>query len=504
MTKWIIFLIYILVTMYLAWLGKKRTTSLANYAIGDGNMSPWVVGFALAATMTSTATFIINPGIVYAFGLSAIMGYGIAAGLGLFLGIVILSKGFRGFGHRSEALTVPEWIGRRYNDDRFTIIYAVMNLLLIAMVVLIAYGSAILIDLTFGLESFFPRYHFEAALAFIILFVFSYIMMGGTFAHAYTNTAQGVIMLGIALLLIYSGLPYLKEGLFASLSAENPFLTKVVNPQSLLFRNVFEVFVANFIIGFALTVQPHFIIKSLYVKTDKDVNKYLTIAICMGFIFSFVLLVGLYSRIKFGPQFLANVDTVTSIYIVQSFSPIMAVVISIALLAAAMSTLDGILVALSAIIANDLFLVINKKRLQKYSRTEKLQTALKISKFSLIGLGIVTFVLGVIQHYNKEFSVAIFAQTWIYTLFNATFIPLLFGIFMKQVNKWIVLFASFISVAVHLIFKYGEFSLLTNAENIYFKGDYLNPGLTSAYGLIAGLFVMGVYFLISRTRRSAI
>lgn len=489
MAKWLLFSTYLVVTLYLAYLGKQKTSSLASYALGNRKMNPWIVAFALAASMTSTATFIINPGIVYAFGLSALLGYGVAAGLGLFLGIVILSKGFRKVGWRSEALTVPQWIGSRYQDQRFTVLYALVSLLLIAMVVLISYGSAMLIDLSLGISRLFPSYHFEVTLIFVILFVFTYISFGGTYAHAYTNTAQGAIMLIIAVTLVLSGIPYFKAGILATLAQENPLLAAPVNPQSLFFRNLFEVFGANFIVGFALTVQPHFIIKSLYVKDDRDVNTYLTIAVIMGIIFSLVLMTGLFARVQFGPQFIQNVDSVASVYIVQTFSPLVGMIISIAILAAAMSTLDGILVALSAIIANDFYLILNRKRLCAYSDEERLKRALKIGRLSLIALALLALVLALGQHYYKQFSVAIFAQTWVYALFNATFIPLLFGMFARQVNKWWVLTASILSILVHIVFRYGKLSLLTPA-------DYINPGLTAAYGIIAGLGLMGVFYLI--------
>ncbi len=497
MIKWIVFLIYIFVTIYLAYLGNKKTQSLSSYAVGDRKMNPWIVAFALAASMTSTATFIINPGIVYAFGLSAIMGYGVAAGLGLSLGIIILSKGFRKVGWGSQALTVPQWIGDRFQDRRFTVFYAIVNLLLIAMVVLISYGSAMLIDFTLGISSIFPVYHFEITLVFIILFVFTYTSFGGTFAHAYTNTIQGGIMLVVALVLLFSGLPYFKAGLLDALNAENPVLTGIVNPQSLFFRNIFETFIANFIVGFALAVQPHFIIKSVYVKDDRDVNKYLTIAVLMGILFSLVLLVGLFARVKFGPQFMLNVDQVSSLYIVKTFSPIVGVFISIAILAAAMSTLDGILVALSAIIANDLYLPLTEKRHPGVLSEGRQNLALKAGRLSLIGLALLTLILSLLQHYFKEFSVAIFAQTWLYALFNATFIPLLFGIFTKDMNKWWILAASLLSITTHVAFRYGELSILTSA-------DYINPGLTSAYGIIASLLLMGLYYLIGLFRTKSV
>ncbi len=493
--NWILFIIYLLVTIYLAWLGKKKTKSLDSFALGNRDMNPWIVAFALSATMTSTATFVINPGIVYAFGISAFMGYGLAAGFGLFLGTVIFSKGFRRFGYKAETLTVPEWIGKKYDNRFFVVVFALINLFMIAMVVLIAYGSAVLIDFTLDLNEVFPSYHFEIALAFIIAFVFTYIMFGGTYAHAYTNTIQGIIMLTVAVVLIFSGLPYFKKGLMVTLASETPVLIQAINPQSMLFRNFFEVFIANFLVGFALTLQPHFIIKSLYVRTDRDVNTYLTIAICMGVVFLLVLMTGLYARAEFGPEYLINIDQVSSRYIVKTFSPAVATIITIALLAAGMSTLDGILVALSSIVANDLYLILYKKKLAHFSKEERLKISLKVSKYSLVAIAIIAYILGYLQHYHKEFSIAIFAQTWVYALLNATFYPLLCGMFMKNVNKWVVLFTSFVSVCVHIIFRYANLSILTDSENLLIKEDYLNPGLTSSYGLICGALILGCYLL---------
>ncbi len=493
MVAWGLFLVYVIGTIVLAWIGSRKTSSFENFAIGNRSMNPWMVGLTLAATMTSTATFVINPGIVYAFGFSGIMGYGVAAGLGLMTGIIILSKGFRKIGIQTSALTVPQWIGTRFNDQRFTVIYAAFNLLLIAMVVLISYGTAVVMDATLGLAYIFPVWHFEIALAFVIFFVFTYITFGGTFAHAYTNTIQGLIMIVIAVLLIYSGIPYLKAGLLSTLAAENPNLATVVNPQSLLFRNIFEVFIANFIVGFALAVQPHFITKSLYVKSDRDLNRYLAVTVVIGIVFSLVLMVGLFARAKFGAIHLGQVDMVVTHYILGTYPMTIAALVSIALLAAGMSTLDGILIALSAIFANDIYLVLARKRLAGRTIQERYDIALKVGRYALIGLAILAFALGYMQHHYKEFSVAIFAQTWIYGLFTATFIPLVFGMFVKDVNKWWVLTASLASFAVHLVFRYGKLSLLTPA-------DYLNPGLTAAYGIIVSLLIMAVYYVLRMIR----
>jgi sodium/pantothenate symporter len=501
--KWVAFGLYIVVTFYLAWLGNKKTSSLDSYAVGNQDMKPWVVAFALAATMTSTATFVINPGFVYAYGISALCGFGIAAGGGLFLGIIILSKGFRKYGNQTKALTVPQWIGQRFDSTTLTIVYALMNMVMIAMVVLIAYGSAILIDTTLGLVQIFPTYHFEAALLFIILFVFSYTFFGGTYAHVYTNTVQGFLMIAVALLLVGSGWHLLSGELWTSLKAQDPNLLKAINPTSALFRNFFEVFVANFCVGFALTAQPHFLIKSLYVKTDAEVNKYLLYTVIIGLLYLLVMSVGLYSRVLFEGQYLGSIDQVTSLYIAKSFHPAITSLVSIALLAAGMSTLDGILVALTAIFSNDLYLNLRKSSLESLDRQARLKLALRVSQLTLVGLGILAYVLCLQQYYSKSLSIAIYAQTWIYAFCNVSVFPLICGMFDFQIRRSSVFLAAFISVATHLSLRFiPSLSLFTNDPSLRYPGDHINPGLTAGVGILAGLAVLLMDWLYSSRKES--
>jgi SSS family solute:Na+ symporter/sodium/pantothenate symporter len=485
---WTLFLAYVAVTLFLAWLGQRKTDSLESYALGNRRMNPWVVGIALAASMTSTATLVINPGILYAFGLSGFLGYGVAAASGLSIGIVVLSKGFRRYGVRSRVLTVPHWIGERYGDPRLTVLFAFINLLLLAMVVLICYAMAGLMLATLDLGSTFPRFGFEIALAIVVLFVFAYVFFGGTYAHAYTNTVQGLIMLAVAVVLIGSGWHLIADGsLLDRLRAIDPVLAAPVNPQSILFRNLFEVFGANLLVGFALAVQPHFIVKSLYVERDRDVNLYLAVAIVAGVVFTLVMLCGLYARVEASADVTAfmqstglGVDGVMPAYIVHTFGPTARVAISIALLAAGMSTLDGILVALSAILANDVFLVLRRRR--HGVQEDDARLAFRVGRYSLIGFGLLAFALSVAQHRSKEFSIAIFAQEGIYALFAATFVPVLFGMFGRTLPKAFLLVSSLGALGVHFTFRYARLTLLTDA-------DWTNPGLTATYGLLFSLAV---------------
>ncbi len=497
--SWSLFIAYMALTLWLARLGQRKTTTLESYAVGDRKMSPWVVGMALAASMTSTATLVINPGIIYAYGLSGMLAYGVSAGIGLVAGIVILSKGFRKHGVATRILTVPQWIGERWGDPRMTLFYAFVNLLLLAMVVLICYAMAGLAMATLDLQALVGSVAFEVALAGIILFVFAYIFFGGTWAHAYTNTVQGGLMLIVSVLLIASGWDLLVSGeLLSRLAAIDPQLARPVNPSSILFRNVFEVFGVNLLVGFALALQPHFIVKSLYVESDRDVNRYLAVAVGAGVVFNLVMLCGLYARVgasEFVTDFMRTsgmgIDGVMPAYIVHTFPAGLQTLISIAILAAGMSTLDGILVALSAIAANDVFLVLRRNRGADPEAEAAL--AFRVGRYSLVLFGVVAFVLAVLQHRHKELSVAIFAQEGVYALFAATFVPLLAGMFGRRLPKGVVVAASITALVVHFGFRYGRLTILTAA-------DWTNPGLTATYALLASVTVAVVGGLATRGR----
>ncbi|MEO1339190.1 MAG: sodium:solute symporter family protein, partial [Myxococcota bacterium] len=203
---WGLFVLYAAVTAVLALRGMAQTTSLKGFAIGNQDMGPVLVGVTLASSIASTATFVINPGFVYTHGVSALLHFGLAGTLGVTVGLIVLSKGFRRYGDQTEALTLPHWVGARYNSGALRTFFAILNLLLaISFVVLIIKGSALVMVATLKL-SYVP------AVVLITLFVFTYILLGGTYAHAYTNFFQGVLMIAVAMLIVGSGVPLFADG----------------------------------------------------------------------------------------------------------------------------------------------------------------------------------------------------------------------------------------------------------------------------------------------------
>jgi len=504
---WGLFLIYLVGTSWLAWLGHKKTKDLESFALGKGDMSPWVVGITLASSIASTATFVINPGFVYVHGLSAFLHLGVAAAAGIFVGLLSMSVGFRRIGKNSKALTLPQWIGQRYNSEALTVAFAAINLLSLTFVVLIVGSISIVMQLTLGLTN-------VESLVLTIGFVFSYIFVGGTYAHAYTNTLQGAIMAVIAVIIVASGVPLLLDGVgtaWETIGAKDANLVAHINPASNLFGSFFSIWISGFVIGFALVSQPHIMIKALYVKSDRDVWKYLAVCLGVSIAFTALLFVGFYAHLMDIPpeRFLDPTtglfrqDLVMTVYITETFSPTMVAIVTVALLSAGMSTLDGILIALSSIAANDLFLNLTRKNLlKKMDSPTQLKVAHKAGQGILILLGVCTFFIAL----NPPQLLGIFGQVGVYGIVAASCVPILAGIVLKKVSRIAVWSSALGGLSLHLSLymwatratKRGEsLNVWVEENHLAWLFDtaapqlgFMNPGVSATYGIIASLVLM--------------
>ncbi len=480
--------VYVLVTLVLAWRGWRRTSSVASFATGGGTLSPWVVGLALAAQLTSVATFVVNPGLVFAYGMAGLLGFGVAAALGITAGLVLFSAAFRRVGEKGAALTVPQWIGARFGSPRLAVGFGLLSLGLISYAVLIVVALAYVLGMLLGLPPWLP------AMA-LIVFVFGYVALGGANAHASTNAVQAIIMLVVALLLIGTGLPTLweGEGLFAALRAQDPVLVQAVNPASLYFRNLFEVFACNFLVGLALVCQPHILSKALYVKSDRDVRRYLGVAIVVGTVFMMMMWVGLFARLELPAS--TAIDTVVPMYIASHFGPALQVLISVGLLCAGISTLEGLVLAISAIVSVDLFLVpLGERLMPHHSPAERGRVALAVGRSAIAVAAVVTALLSLQQLANPTGgSVAIFAQYGIYGLITASFVPLGAGMFIPRATKLAASAGAAASLCAYVGAAVVGFTAMSN-----------NPAFLATCGIVVGWGAFGLVQLVASLRADSV
>ncbi len=476
----ILLALYAGVILYFVIRGALRTKSISDYAVGSIHFSPIVVGLSLAASITSAATFIINPGFIALYGVSGILALAVVLPIALFGSLIILSKSFRKYGSSVKALTMAQWIGKRYGSQGFALLFGFFSLLLITFIVLICVGMTKVISQALNAPELL-------VLIGLVAFVFGYMMFGGANSMVYTNTIQAGIMIVVACILLTSGYEHFSggvRGFLDKLAAIDPMLITPVNPSSPLFRDYFEIIFCNFIVGIAIVCQPHIITKSLLLKDEKDVNRYLIVGIVVEALFFSVVLAGLYARLEFPDLMIndvkINMDSIIPTYVVQEFPIYTGLIVVLGLLSAGLSTLEGLVQSLSTTITSDIIRPVMGRFLG--DETQQTQRLHRINKLVIIVLGIVTIWLTYNQLMHPNLSVGIFAQNGVYAYFSAAFVPVLLGIYFKDAPLAAPLAAAITAILVH-------FSVYYIGITSYMQGPVRNPAIAATFAIIAATIV---------------
>jgi len=465
---WTLFIAYLAGTAWLGWLGYRRTTGFGTFAVGNRAMNPFVVGVILAASVSSASTFIINPGFVFVDGFSAYFHMVIAVGISFITMLSILSFRFRRIGADSQALTLPDWIGKRYESAGFALFFAILNLLSFAFVVLLVGGISIVMQSLLGVSN-------TVALVITLVFVTGYVFIGGTYAHVLTNLLQGGLMIVVTVLVLGSCIwvaLHQHGSVIDGLRAIDADLVAPVNSDGALFNDVFSIYAAGFVIGAILVCQPHILTKALYVKDDRSVRIYLLVFAVVFILFQLLGTVGFVAHFVVPDSALVDPasgafrqDLVMTMYLKSIFPDAVFTFVGIVLLAAAMSTLDGLLVSISTITANDLVLnVIGERRLGMLTGERRMAFAMKVSHIVLVLIAIAAFLINL----QPPRLLGIFGQTGVYGLTAASAIPLLLGVMFRRLPLALVWTGSLLALVIHFV--------------LFFDGAELFPGSTLTFG----------------------
>ena len=490
---WILVIAYSAAILFFVIRGALKIKNISDYAVGNVAFSPIAVGLALAASMTSAATFIINPGFIAFYGISGVISYALVMPAAAMVSLVLLTKGFRKHGSSVRALTMAQWMGTRYKSKGYSLFFAFLTLLLITFIVLICVGLTKVLSKTLNVSEL-------SILIGLVVFIFGYMMFGGANSMVYTNTVQAVIMIVVAFILLGSGYQHFSDGIHGfldKLASIDPKLVQITNESSFLFRDYFEIIFAQIVIGVAIVCQPHIITKSLLLKTDKDVNRYLTTGIITQMLFFLVVIVGLYARIDF-PTLTVNgaplkLDGVVSAYVVREFPVYIGLVVVMGLISAGISTLEGLIQSVSTSITADIIKPLFGKYFPNDDKKNSAATILT-NRIVIIFIAIVSILLSYDQLVNPNLSVGIFAQNGVYAYFSAAFVPILFGMFLKDTSKAAVITASIVAIVVHFSFFYGNikvpFSIATGQ----------NPGVSAAVAISASVVAGGLVYFFTRRK----
>jgi Na+/proline symporter len=147
-----------------------------------------------------------------------------------------------------------------------------------------------------------------------------------------------------------------------------------------------------------------------------------------------------------------------------------------------MSTLDGLLVSMSTITANDLVLNLVERRRQ-HDEEQQMAFALKVSHVVLVLIAVAAFLINL----QPPRLLGIFGQTGVYGLTAAAAPPLLLGVLFNRVPVALVWLGSAAALLIHfgLFFKGAELFPMSTFT-------FGNPGVTAS---LATLIVMPLLFI---------
>jgi len=475
--------------------GARRTRSVDDYALGSLSFSPLAVGLALAASMTSAATFIINPGFIALYGIAGVVSYAVVMPLAAMVSLVVLTKGFRRHGESVKALSLAQWMGTRWNSSRYGFFFAVLSLLLVTFVVLIVVGLTKVLSTTLAVGEL-------PILLGLVIFVFGYMMFGGANSMVYTNTVQALLMVVVAVILLGSGHDRFAlgvSGFLDQLRAIDPNLARIPNPDSFLFRDWFEIVVAQTIVGVAIVCQPHIITKSLLLKNERDVNRYLTVGVVVELLFFSVVIAGLFARLAFPDLTVQGqalgMDDIIPAYVVSEFPVWIGLLVVLGLISAGLSTLEGLIQSLGTTLTSDLV----KPMIGRWLPTEddaRNRLLLGINRGVIAGLAVAAGLLSWQQLQHPKLSVAIFAQNGVYAYFAAAFVPILFGMFWPRAPRAAAMVASLVAIVVHFPMHYLDIAVPGTAAS----GQ--NPGVAAAVAIVLSVIAGSLVALLGRRRVS--
>lgn len=436
---------------WLGWLGYRRTKTVADFAIAGSDMGPVVLGLAFAATFFSAATFVGYTGWAYGWGLSSLW-IVLTLILASPLGLIVVAKRVRATNTHQKSLSLPDWLGDRYGSNvvrTFVALACMFNLFYIGAQ--LSAGALIfeqLLDLPY-----------LVGLIAIAAIVTLYTVGGGSFADIYTDAAQALLMVVTGLLVLLSGFWVFDKGftgimteVSTTLEAQGPEMVAVVNPDSGIFYSI-PAIVGAFIIQFAFSSQPQLFNKVLALREPRDMAKMIVTYVLCAIAFLSVVFGGFYAVVV-APG-LEVADEAIFAYAQVAFPVVLVALIGVTVMAAAMSTSDGIFVVISTAVANDIYrkFLVAKGFLGKGSSEQQIdQRTLSISRWVTVITGVLACALVV----NPPDFIGSFIWIGISGVASATIGPILVALFLPRLARTRAAIASSIGglcsyLVIHLI-----------------------------------------------------
>lgn len=341
--------IYIALSLWVAFLSRTgKETNMVSYFLGDRKLGGIVSALSYSATTYSAFMLVGLAGLTYRGGVGA-LGFELIYLMGVSL-IAFFGPRFWVVGRKYGYVTPSEMLGDRYQDKRVAILTALTSCLF-----LIPYSAVQLTGVGYllsGVTNYEIPFSTGVLIATIMAILFTYI--AGIRSVAWTDSLQAIFMIitsTIVILLLINGLGGF-NGFFHTLETEYP--ETLVVPGNGFFD--FFTFIGMTIPWMFFSLSNPQVSQRLYMPSSMKNLKIMILGFMVfGLIYTLVAILWGFSATIMFPN-LENVDLATPLILSSDLvPPILGVIVMVGIMAAAISTIDSILLTLASVFAKDVY-----------------------------------------------------------------------------------------------------------------------------------------------------
>ena len=408
-----VLVLYLGIMAFIGWYAGRKTNSIGDFFVLSGKAGVLVSGIAYFSTQFSMGTFLGTPGTIYGVGYAGMAISVPGAVFCMILPALLIGRKLITLGHKYGFLTMADYLTDRYHSKKMSGVLGVMMLFfLVPMMGAQIIGAGVIVHVFTGL----PEWVGVVGMGIIVIL---YCMSGGMKGAMMTDVIQGSLMIATAVVTFIVSV--VMGGGFSNIN----HTLQSMNEAYLTFPGAngympWTYYVSNIVLWSFFTMgQPHLFTKFFAMKDHKTMFKAILLGTA-GMFFSATLIEWAGVNGIASIQNIEKADQIIPMILQRGMNPFLASIFIAGIVAAGMSTIDGILVTTTGAVTRDIY----QKIINKDATYE---TVMKLSKVVTVIIGIIVICFGVFQP-GSIFEINLFAFSGM-----AIFVvPILFGIYWKK------------------------------------------------------------------------
>lgn len=408
-----VLVLYLGIMAFIGWYAGRKTNNIGDFFVLSGKAGVVVSGIAYFSTQFSMGTFLGTPGTIYGVGYAGMAISVPGAVFCMILPALLIGRKLITLGHKYGFLTMADYLTDRYHSKNMSGVLGVMMLFfLVPMMGAQIIGAGVIVHVFTGL----PEWVGVVGMGIIVIL---YCMTGGMKGAMMTDVIQGSLMIATAVVTFIVSI--VMGGGFSNIN----HTLQSMNEAYLTFPGAngympWTYYISNIVLWSFFTMgQPHLFTKFFAMKDHKTMFKAILLGTA-GMFFSATLIEWAGVNGIASIQNIEKADQIIPMILQRGMNPFLASIFIAGIVAAGMSTIDGILVTTTGAVTRDIY----QKIINKNATDE---AVMSLSKVVTVIIGIVVICFGVFQP-GSIFEINLFAFSGM-----AIFVvPILFGIYWKK------------------------------------------------------------------------